>query len=141
MTLKEYKDLAMRTNDGECTTRLFKTIEDNSVFVESAYHKAYSIRPVKYDIGGILNACLGLPGEVGEVCDTVKKAIFHGHSINMEDLKKEIGDVMWYLAMICDSFGFDIEEIAKMNIDKLKERYPEGFSEYASQHRKEYEHE
>ena len=59
----------------------------------------------------------------------------------MEDVKKEIGDVMWYLAMICDSFGFDIEEIAKMNIDKLKERYPEGFSEYASQHRKEYEHE
>lgn len=124
MTLKEYKDLAMRTNDGKCTERLMKSAKSELV-----------------DVGGVINACLGLPGEVGEVCDMVKKAIFHGHSINMRDVKKEIGDVMWYLAMICDSFGFDIEEIAKMNIDKLKERYPEGFSEYASQHRKEYEHE
>ena len=71
----------------------------------------------------------------------VKKAIFHGHTLEIEDLKKEIGDVMWYLALICDSFGVDIEEIARMNIDKLIERYPDGFSEYASQHRKEYSHE
>lgn len=124
MTLKEYKDLAMRTNDGKCTERL----------LQSAKCKTF-------DIGGVINACLGLPGEVGEVCDAVKKNIFHGHSSDTKNLKKEIGDVMWYLALICDSFGFDIEEIAKMNIDKLKERYPEGFSEYASQHRKEYEHE
>lgn len=124
MTLKEYKDLAMRTNDGFCTERLLQSAKCKDI-----------------DVGGVINACLGLPGEVGEVCDMVKKRIFHGHTLNTDDLKKEIGDVMWYLAMICDSFGFDIEEIAKMNIDKLKERYPEGFSEYASQHRKEYEHE
>ena len=124
MTLKEYKDLAMRTNDGKCTERLLQSAEFK-----------------RFDVGGVINACLGLPGEVGEVCDMVKKAIFHGHSINKEDVKKEIGDVMWYLAMICDSFGFDIEEIAKMNIDKVKERYPDGFSEYASQNRKEYKHE
>lgn len=140
MTLKEYKDLAMRTNDGKCTTRLFQVIDDNSVCYTQK-DNGFFLQPTKFDIGGILNACLGLPGEVGEVCDTIKKFIFHGHSLYMKDVKKEIGDVMWYLAMICDSFGFDIEEIAKMNIDKLKERYPEGFSEYASQHRKEYEHE
>ena len=140
MTLKEYKDLAMRTNDKKCTTRLFQAIDENAVCFTNGSNDFF-LQPTKLDIGGILNACLGLPGEVGEVCDTVKKFIFHGHSLNLEDIKKEIGDVMWYLAMICDSFGFDIEEIAKMNIDKLKERYPEGFSEYASQHRKEYEHE
>ena len=140
MTLKEYKDLAMRTNDKKCTTRLFQAIDANAICITND-HNGFFLQPTVLDIGGIINACLGLPGEVGEVCDTVKKAIFHGHSLNMEDVKKEIGDVMWYLAMICDSFGFDIEKIAKMNIDKLKERYPEGFSEYASQHRKEYEHE
>lgn len=124
MTLKEYKDLAMRTNDGLCSNRVREALKSQLV-----------------DVGGVLNACLGLSGEVGELNDMIKKTIFHGHAINMNEVRKEIGDVLWYLAMMCDSFGFDIEEIAKMNIDKLKERYPEGFSEYASQHRKEYEHE
>ena len=96
MTLKDYKSLAMRTNDGKCTDRLSK--------VCLAAGK---------DEGGIINACLGLSGEVGELNDMMKKAIFHGHEIDEKEVMKEIGDIMWYVALMCDSCGFDLEEIAK----------------------------
>ena len=83
------------------------------------------------DYGGIFNACLGLSGEVGETLDLIKKWIFHEKPLLNEDiehLKKELGDIMWYMAMMCHSFGFDLDEIMQMNIDKLRARYPEGFS-------------
>lgn len=124
MTVKEYQKLAMRTNDGKCTERLLKACSDTCV-----------------DVGAMVMACLGLSGEVGELNDMIKKGIFHGHGINKIEVKKEIGDIMWYVALMCESFDFDMEETAYINIDKLKERYPDGFSEYASQNRKEYSHE
>ena len=117
--MQEYQKAAMRTNDGKCTGRLIEFIDKSLL-----------------DDGGILNASLGLSGEVGELNDMIKKAIFHGHKIPLVAIKKEIGDVMWYVAMMCESFGFDMCEIAQMNIDKLKARYPEGFSEERSQNRK-----
>ena len=113
----------MRTNDGLCTERL-----GNAVFCIGGQFE--------YDMGGIVNASLGLSGETGELNDMIKKAIFHGHELEEEKLKKELGDIMWYVAMMCESFGFGMDEIMQMNIDKLKARYPEGFSEYDSQHRK-----
>lgn len=117
----EYQELAMRTNDRKCTERL----ECASCAFQSS------------DVGGIVNASLGLSGETGELNDMIKKAIFHGHELEEEKVKKELGDIMWYVAMMCESFGFEMEEIMQMNIDKLKARYPEGFSEYDSLHRKE----
>lgn len=119
MTGNEYQKLAMRTNDGLCTERL-----------EAASSGFQSI-----DIGGVVNAAFGLSGETGELVDMIKKAIFHGHKLETEKVKKEIGDIMWYVAMMCECFGFEMEEIMQINIDKLKARYPEGFSEYDSQHR------
>lgn len=78
---------------------------------------------------------LGLAGEAGEVADIVKKGIFHRHGLNDEQLKKEIGDVLWYAAALCTTLGFDLGEIMQLNIDKLKIRYPEGFSVEDSQNR------
>ena len=57
----------------------------------------------------------------------IKKWIFHEKDFDEEHAKKEIGDVMWYIAMMCHAFRWDLDEIMKMNIDKLKARYPEGF--------------
>lgn len=111
MTGNEYVDYAMRTNDGKCTKRLCCGIRKDD----------------SRDIGGILNGCLGLAGEAGETLDIVKKWIFHEKPLDEEHLKKELGDVMWYMAMICSSFGFDLDEIMQMNIDKLMARYPDGF--------------
>lgn len=79
------------------------------------------------DIGSVLAACLGLSGEVGEVNDLIKKFIFHEKSFDDIHLKKEIGDVMWYIALLCDSLHYNLDEIMQMNIDKLKSQYPDGF--------------
>ena len=69
---------------------------------------------------------LGLAGEAGEVADHVKKGVFHRHGINLEELKKEIGDTLWYTAALCTTLGFDMSEIMQGNIEKLRVRYPDG---------------
>lgn len=112
MTGSEYQDLAMRTNDGKGTARLIiRAVENNE----------------RIDFGGIMNACLGLSGEVGEFNDMVKKWVFHEKPLDVTHAKKELGDCMWYIAMMCQSFGWDMNEIMQMNVDKLLKRYPDGF--------------
>lgn len=105
MSGNEYQKLAMRTNDGKAFYRLISKIET----------------------AGILNAALGLSGEVGELNDLIKKWVFHEKELDIEHAKKELGDIMWYVAMMCHSFGWELDDILQMNIDKLKARYPHGF--------------
>lgn len=122
MNGKEYQDLAMRTNDGNSTKRLKKPLDLLSAEVKPACFDS-----VVKDLGGVINGCLGLAGEVGEFNDMIKKWIFHEKGIDIDHAKKELGDVMWYVAMICESFGWDLDQILKMNVDKLIARYPDGF--------------
>ena len=75
----------------------------------------------------LLNGVMGLCGESGEAIDIVKKHLFHGHELDREKLIKELGDVAWYLAETATALGVPLEEILRMNIEKLKKRYPEGF--------------
>lgn len=79
------------------------------------------------DIMIVWNA-LGLAGEAGEVADTVKKGIFHQHGLDREKMKKELGDVCWYLAALCTKLNLDLGEVMAANIDKLKVRYPDGYN-------------
>lgn len=77
------------------------------------------------------SAALGLSGESGEIADHVKKVMFHGHPLDdaMRDkIAKEIGDILWYCAMGAKGIGLGLGEIARMNVEKLKKRYPDGFS-------------
>ena len=104
MNGKEYQNLAMRTNDGKATLRLSNMVDDH-------------MDDPGMDVGGILNGCLGLSGEVGEFNDMVKKWIFHEKPLDVEHAQKEVGDVLWYVAMICHSFGWDMESIMQQNID------------------------
>jgi NTP pyrophosphatase (non-canonical NTP hydrolase) len=80
---------------------------------------------------------LGLTGESGEVAEIIKKAFYHGHPLDKEALHKELGDVLWYLAVMADGLGFSLDQIARENIEKLRARYPEGFSEVRSVNRRE----
>jgi NTP pyrophosphatase (non-canonical NTP hydrolase) len=80
---------------------------------------------------------LGLTGESGEVAEIIKKAFYHGHPLDRDALHNELGDVLWYLAVMADGLGFSLEEIASANVAKLRARYPEGFSEQRSIHRQE----
>ena len=76
----------------------------------------------------LINGVMGLCGESGEAIDIVKKHLAQGHELDREKLAKELGDVAWYLAETATAIGYDLEDIFQMNIDKLKKRYPEGFS-------------
>ena len=66
----------------------------------------------------------------------IKKWVFHEKEIDIEHLKKECGDILWYIAMVCQSFNWDMNEIMQMNIDKLKARYPDGFDTVRANNRK-----
>lgn len=84
---------------------------------------------------GLNCAALGLCGEAGEFADHVKKAQHHRLGIDADreaKMKKELGDVLWYLAHACNVMGWTLDEIAALNITKLRARYPEGFSPAAS---------
>lgn len=80
-------------------------------------------------------AALGLTGEAGEVADHIKKHLGHGHPLDLDDLRKELGDVLWYVAELSSTLGLDLGEVAQGNVDKLLARYPDGFSSERSQNR------
>lgn len=122
----------MRTNDGKASDRLIGKMQEYDMKFSNEQSNKESV-----DIGGIFNACLGLSGEVGEFNDMIKKWVFHEKELDMEHAKKEAGDILWYVVMLCESFGWNMEEIMQMNVDKLKARYPEGFDVERANHRAE----
>ena len=85
----------------------------------------------------ILNGVLGLNGESGECADIVKKHLFQGHELDEKHLAEELGDVLWYVAVTAFSIGYDLDEIAQMNVSKLLKRYPDGFDKARSVNRDE----
>ncbi len=82
------------------------------------------------------HAVFGLCSESGEVAGILQK-VFQGHDFDKEHFKKELGDCLWMIAEACASVGATLSEIASMNIQKLRERYPDGFDPEKSKNRKE----
>ena len=80
----------------------------------------------------IINGVMGLCGEAGEAIDIVKKWLAQGHELDREHLIKELGDVAWYIAELAYILGVSLEDVLQKNIDKLKARYPEGFTVHDS---------
>lgn len=136
MTIKEYENLAMRTNDGKINDRVLLETDRFAHWLQEYDHED-AVKICGCDPGELLNGALGLTGEAGEVADSIKKTIFHGHKMDYDGLVKELGDVCWYLALLCHAIDVPLEEVMIRNIEKLKKRYPEGFSESASINRKE----
>ncbi len=73
------------------------------------------------------NIAYGLTGEVGEVVDVLKKSHFKGQPLDLEKLKGELGDLLWYFADACTTLGISMSDVAKANIEKLRLRHPNGF--------------
>lgn len=71
---------------------------------------------------------LGLVGEAGEVGQMVKKWAWHGKSIDVEKFKDELSDVLWYVADLASAMDLNLDDIAMHNIEKLRMRYPDGFT-------------
>ena len=93
------------------------------------------------DIPRLLTAALGLTAESGEFTEVVKKIILQGKPYNEENIfhmKRELGDICWYLAQACMALDTTFDELIEMNVDKLKARYPGGeFDVHKSENRKE----
>lgn len=89
----------------------------------------------------LLTAALGLTAESGEFTEVVKKILLQGKPYNEENIfhmKRELGDICWYLAQACMALDTTFDEIIEMNVDKLKARYPGGeFDVHKSENRKE----
>ena len=75
----------------------------------------------------ILTWGLGIAGEAGDVASCIKKTFAHDND-QKEGIKENLGDTLWYCAMICNFFGWDFQEILEQNIAKLEKRYPGGFT-------------
>ena len=93
------------------------------------------------DVPRLLTAALGMTAEAGEFTEVVKKIFLQGKPYNEENvfhLKRELGDICWYLAQACMALDTNFEEVLQMNFDKLSARYPEGtFDVYRSENRSE----
>ncbi len=83
----------------------------------------------------LLHAGIGLSTEAGEFLDALKKHIFYGKELDRVNLKEEMGDLFWYLAIACDELGVEFEPLMETNIAKLKARYGEKFSEHKAENR------
>ena len=88
----------------------------------------------------LLTAAVGMSAEAGEFTEIIKKIIFQGKPVNEENLfhlKRELGDIMWYVAQACMGLGTSLDEIMEMNVEKLVARYPGGeFDVHYSENRK-----
>lgn len=102
-------------------------------------YQALAARTINKELSGdcvLAHALHGLCAEVGELHGIFQK-LFQGHEINKEHAMKECGDILWMLCEFITVNGWTLEEIARMNIEKLKKRYPDGFEEEKSRERME----
>jgi len=77
----------------------------------------------------LMTAAVGMSAEAGEFTEIVKKMVFQGKPVNNENifhLKRELGDIMWYVSQACLGLDISLEEVIQMNFEKLSARYPEG---------------
>ena len=85
----------------------------------------------------LINNIMGLCGESGEAIDIVKKWLMQGHELDKKHLVRELGDVAWYLAEAATTLDVPLETVFQENLDKLRQRFPNGFDTGASVKRKE----
>ena len=85
----------------------------------------------------LINSVMGLCGESGEAIDIVKKWLMQGHELDKEHLVRELGDVAWYLAEAATALDVPLEAVFQGNLDKLRQRFPNGFDTGASVNRRE----
>lgn len=83
----------------------------------------------------LIHASMGLVTEAGEFQDMLKKHLYYGRELDMVNLKEEAGDLLWYCAIALQALGTDFESVMQTNIDKLKARYPEKFTEESANNR------
>lgn len=85
-----------------------------------------------HGVEDLMHGCAGICTEGGELMDVFKKHHFYGKPVDWTNVKEEIGDVAWYLALLCRAAGTTLEDVCTINIAKLAARFPEKFSAEAA---------
>jgi len=109
MDTKQYKELVLKTESNDFDA------------ISSRLKDKRALR--------LLHGTCGIATEAGELLDTIKKYAFYGKEIDTVNVVEEIGDLMWYCTVVLDELGVSYEDVMDKNINKLKARYGEKFSE------------
>ena len=107
----------------------------NAIKTESTDFQAMNQRLQNDGSKRLLHAGFGLSTEAGEFLDALKKHIFYGKELDRVNLREELGDLFWYMAIACDELDVPFEALMQRNIEKLKARYGEKFSEEKAENR------
>ena len=102
---------------------------DASKDTEAFVYRVQELKGAGCDIQRLLTASVGVCAEGGEFMEIVKKMAFQGKPYTEENvyhMKRELGDIMWYMAQACIALGVSFEELVEMNVEKLEARYPGG---------------
>lgn len=119
LTLNELQELASRTLPG--------------VGVNHFFNFPCGGLPQGYRDIDLIHAAFGLAGEVGELIDPIKKSMFYGKPLDVENLREEAGDLLWYIAgPLCRALGCTLEDLAQENVAKLRKRYPDRYTDAAA---------
>lgn len=79
-----------------------------------------------------IHAAVGIAGEAGEVLDALKKVWVYNKELDQENLKEELGDIMFYMQKLCNMYGFSFQSVMQANMSKLAKRYPVGYTDQAA---------
>jgi len=124
MTPTEYQDLAARTECDQAAARermmVFRPYEDVLTSVDSS-----RLFPIRMN-----HALMGMMGEVGELAGAIENWIQYNRGLDLVNIKEELGDLMWYVALMCNASGISLGEVMEKNIAKLRKRYPEKYSDH-----------
>ena len=117
-------------------TTTSKPSKEHTPFID----RLLELRENEFPTERLLTAAVGMSAEAGGFTEIVKKIVFQGKPVTQENLfhlKRELGDIMWYVSQACIGLDISIEEVVQMNFEKLNARYPEGaFSIERSENRK-----
>lgn len=97
----------------------FKDYQDNAI-------KTAKTGDFKFNL---IHAAMGLAGEAGEFIDCVKKYAIYGQVVDSKNAAEELGDILWFVALACDTLAINMADVAAHNIEKLQARYPEKYSD------------
>ena len=121
-------------------TTISKPSSDFGEFTHRLYQLEETASEFDVKIPEMLTAANGLCAEAGEFTEVVKKIVFQGKPLdedNIFHLKRELGDVLWYIVVACKALNITLEDTIVMNVEKLSARYPQGFDIIKSEVRKE----
>ena len=129
------------TVDYEKYTEFVNAVTSEESKIYSAFDERLFELTKDVPIERLLTAALGISAEGGEFTEVVKKIVFQGKPVNDENIfhmKRELGDILWYVAQACMALDTTFDEVIEMNVEKLKARYPGGeFDVHYSENRKE----